>query len=90
MSLLKQLTLTAIAHQLECFAAIASEEEDPQLALKLFGAAEALSDQVKSPMTNHEHLEDGTVRTGGKWSPHACQTHSPASFVDHKRSGKDG
>jgi tetratricopeptide (TPR) repeat protein len=47
----------AIAHQLECFAAIALAEENPRRALKLFGAAEALRDRVQSPMTTQERQE---------------------------------
>jgi hypothetical protein len=47
----------AIAHELECFAFIAIEEEELQRALKLFGAAEALREKAQSPMTDHERLE---------------------------------
>ena len=47
----------AIAHELESFAAIAITEEDPQRALKLCGAAEALRERSKSPMTDFERLE---------------------------------
>jgi len=47
----------AIAHELECFAFIAILEEEPQRALKLFGAAEALREKAQSPMTDHEHVD---------------------------------
>ncbi len=47
----------AIAHQLECFAFIAIEEEEPQRAIRLFGAAEALRERVHSPMTDYERVE---------------------------------
>ncbi|MCX6059410.1 MAG: hypothetical protein NTW69_14815 [Chloroflexi bacterium] len=44
----------AIANQLECFAFIAITEEEPQRALKLLGAAEALREKIGSPMANYE------------------------------------
>jgi tetratricopeptide (TPR) repeat protein len=47
----------AIAHQLECFAFIAIAEEEPQRALKLFGAAEILREKVQSPMADGERIE---------------------------------
>jgi tetratricopeptide (TPR) repeat protein len=47
----------AIAHELESFAAIAITEEEPQRALKLFGAAEVLRERSNSPMTDFERIE---------------------------------
>jgi predicted ATPase/class 3 adenylate cyclase len=47
----------AVAHEVECFAFIAIAEEEPQRAVKLFGAAEALREKAQSPMTDHERLE---------------------------------
>jgi predicted ATPase/class 3 adenylate cyclase len=47
----------AIAHQLECFASIAITAEEPQRALKLFGAAEALRKRSNAPMTDSERVE---------------------------------
>ena len=47
----------AIAHEMESFAAIAIAEEEPQHALKLLGAAEALRERSNSPMTDFEHSE---------------------------------
>ncbi len=47
----------AIAHELEFFAAIAITEEEPQRALRLFGAAEALRERSNSPMTDFERIE---------------------------------
>ena len=47
----------AIAHEMESFAAIAIIEEEPQRALKLFGAAEALRERSNSPMTDFERVE---------------------------------
>jgi predicted ATPase/class 3 adenylate cyclase len=47
---------SAIAHQLECFAFIAIADEEPQRAIKLFAAAEALRAKVNSPMTDHERV----------------------------------
>jgi predicted ATPase/class 3 adenylate cyclase len=47
----------AIAHELESFAAIAITEEEPQCALKLLGAAEALRERSNSPMTDFERIE---------------------------------
>jgi len=47
----------AIAHQLECFGFLAVAEEEPQAAVKLFGAAEALRDKIQAPMTDYESVE---------------------------------
>jgi len=50
----------AVAHQLECFALIAMEQDQYARALKLFGAAEALrevSDSVRTP-DEQEEFED--------------------------------
>jgi hypothetical protein len=47
----------AIAHQLECFGFLAIGEEEPQRAIKLFGAAEALRERVQSPRVEHEQVE---------------------------------
>ena len=47
----------AIAHELESFAAIAVAEGEPQHALKLLGAAEALRERSNSPMTDFERVE---------------------------------
>jgi len=47
----------AIAHQLECFGFIALAEEEPQAAVKLFIAAEALRDKIQAPMTDYERAE---------------------------------
>jgi len=47
----------AIAHQLECFGFLAVAEEEPQAAVKLFGAAEALRDKIQAPMTDYERVE---------------------------------
>ena len=47
----------AIAHELESFASIAITEEEPQRALKLFGAAETLRERSDSPMTDFECIE---------------------------------
>jgi predicted ATPase/class 3 adenylate cyclase len=47
----------AIAHQLECFGFVAIAEEEPQAAVKLFGAAEALRDNIQAPMTDYERVE---------------------------------
>jgi hypothetical protein len=48
---------SAIAHQLECFAYIAIAEGEPQRAVRLFGAAEALRKEVGSEMTDYEQIE---------------------------------
>jgi tetratricopeptide (TPR) repeat protein len=47
----------AIAHQLECFALLAITDEEPQHAVKLFGAAEALRERVHASMTEPERVE---------------------------------
>ncbi|MDQ3006512.1 MAG: AAA family ATPase, partial [Chloroflexota bacterium] len=47
----------AIANQLECFAFLAIADEEPQRAVKLFSAAEALRDEAQSPMTDYERIE---------------------------------
>ncbi len=47
----------AIAHQLECFAFIAMAQEEPERAVKLFGAAETLRTKVASQMTDYEQDE---------------------------------
>ncbi len=48
---------SAIAHELECFAFIAIDDEEPQRAVKLFGVAEALRERIQSPMTDFERVE---------------------------------
>jgi predicted ATPase/class 3 adenylate cyclase len=48
---------SAIANQLESFAFISIAEEEPQLAAKLFGAAEALREKIGSPMAKYEEGE---------------------------------
>ncbi len=47
----------AIANQLECFAFIAMDEEEPQRATKLLGAADALREKSQAPMTDFERQE---------------------------------
>jgi predicted ATPase/class 3 adenylate cyclase len=47
----------AIAHQLECFGLLAIADEEPQRAVKLFGAAEALREKAQSPMADYERVE---------------------------------
>ncbi|MGZ6317440.1 MAG: ATP-binding protein, partial [Anaerolineales bacterium] len=47
----------AVAHQLECLAAIAKINEDGPRAARLFGAAEALRDRINIPMTAQERRE---------------------------------
>jgi hypothetical protein len=47
----------AIAHQLECFGAIAIFREQDQRAAHLFGAAEVLREKIKIPMTQPERQE---------------------------------
>ncbi len=47
----------AIAHQLECLAAIAIFREQGKRAAHLFGAAEALREKIKIPMTQPESQE---------------------------------
>jgi predicted ATPase/class 3 adenylate cyclase len=48
---------SAVAHELECFGFLAITDEEPQLAVKLFGAAEALRESIQSPMTDYEQVE---------------------------------
>jgi predicted ATPase len=50
---------SAISHQLECFGFLAVADEEPQRAAKLFGAAEALREQINSIMTDYEQVEYG-------------------------------
>ena len=47
----------AVAHQLECLAAIAKINEDGPRAARLFGAAQALRDRIVIPMTAQERRE---------------------------------
>jgi len=47
----------AIANQLECFAFLAIADEEPQRAVKLFSAAEALREIAQSPMADYERIE---------------------------------
>jgi hypothetical protein len=47
----------SIAHQLECFAFLAITDEEPQRAVKLFGAAEALRERAQASMTEPERVE---------------------------------
>ena len=47
----------AIANQLECFGFLASADKEPQRAIKLFSAAEALRKKAGSPRTNQEQAE---------------------------------
>jgi tetratricopeptide (TPR) repeat protein len=47
----------AIAHQLECFGFLAIQAEEPQMAVRLFSAAETVRDKVQSPMTEQERVE---------------------------------
>jgi len=47
----------AVAHELECFGFIAIQEEEPQRAIKFFGAAEALRERIQAPMTDYERVE---------------------------------
>jgi tetratricopeptide (TPR) repeat protein len=48
---------SAIAHQLECFGFLAIHNEEPQRAVRLFSAAEALREEIHSPMTDYERVE---------------------------------
>jgi predicted ATPase/class 3 adenylate cyclase len=48
---------SAVAHELECFGFLAITDEEPQRAVKLFGAAEALRERIQSPMTDYERVE---------------------------------
>ena len=47
----------AISHQLECFGFLAITEEEPQRAIRLFAAAEALRERIGSMMTDYERIE---------------------------------
>jgi len=47
----------AISHQLECFGFLAIADEYPQRAARLLGASEALREQTRSIMTDHELVE---------------------------------
>ncbi len=47
----------AIAHQLESFGFLAIAEEEPQHAIKLFSAAEALRERIQAPRVDHEQAE---------------------------------
>jgi len=51
----------AIAHQLECFAFLAINDEEPQRAIRLFGAAEALRERSQATMTEPERIEFGNA-----------------------------
>jgi tetratricopeptide (TPR) repeat protein len=51
----------AIAHQLECFAFLAIIDEEPQRAIRLFGAAEALRERSQATMTEPERIEFGNA-----------------------------
>ncbi|HXQ37996.1 MAG TPA: tetratricopeptide repeat protein, partial [Anaerolineales bacterium] len=48
---------SAVAHELECFGFIAIVKEEPQRAVKLFGAAEALRERIQAPMADYERVE---------------------------------
>ena len=48
----------AVAHQLECFAMIAVVEEEPQRAMNLFGAAEAIREVTGHKRTDEEEAEE--------------------------------
>ncbi len=48
---------SAMAHQLECFGFLAIADEEPQRAIKFFGAAEALREKALSPRTEQEQNE---------------------------------
>ncbi len=47
----------AVAHQLECFAFIAEAQEQLSRAARLLGAAEALRENTRLPMTLYERPE---------------------------------
>jgi non-specific serine/threonine protein kinase len=47
----------AVAHQLECFAALAVQADQPERAARLYGAAEALREKVGIQMTLPEQAE---------------------------------
>jgi predicted ATPase len=48
---------SAIAHQLECFGILAIHDEEPQKAVRLFSAAEALRERINSPRADYEQVE---------------------------------
>jgi tetratricopeptide (TPR) repeat protein len=48
--------LGAVAHQLECFGFLAMAGDQNERALKLFAAADALREQVASPMSSDEQI----------------------------------
>ena len=48
---------SAIAHQLECIAFVAKAQEQPEKALQLLGAAEALRQRIEIDMTTLERAE---------------------------------
>ena len=48
---------SAVARELECFGFLAIAEEEPQRAIKLFSAAEALREKIESQMTDFEQVE---------------------------------
>jgi len=50
--------LPAVAHQLECFAMIAVVEEEPQRAVKLFAAAEAIRELTGHKRSDEEEAEE--------------------------------
>jgi tetratricopeptide (TPR) repeat protein len=47
----------AISHQLECFGLLALTDEEPQRAVRLFAAAEALRERINSTRTDYEQVE---------------------------------
>ena len=47
----------AVANQLECFAFIAKVNEQPERAIKLLGAAEALRERIQIDMSPMERVE---------------------------------
>ena len=47
----------ALARQLECLSFIAREQNQPERAIRLMGAAEALRELANSPMTGVERIE---------------------------------
>jgi predicted ATPase/class 3 adenylate cyclase len=48
---------SAVAHELECFGFLAIHDEEPERAVKLFSAAEALRERIQAPMTDYERVE---------------------------------
>ena len=53
--------LPAVAHQLECFAFIARAEKEPERAVQLLGAAQALRDSIQSTRRDDEQAEHERV-----------------------------